>query len=272
MTIAVTGASGHLGRRVTELLLDRVDPDEVVLLTRDPGSVTGAQVRRADFDEPESLAAALDGVDRVLLVSTVDLERRAGQHRAAIDAAVAAGVRHVIYTSVSNPSEDNPAAVVPSHRETEAALRDSGLAWTFLRNNIYAEYQAPTVAQAAATGRLYTSAGDGRIAYVSREDGAAVAAAVVAGEGHEGQAYGITGPEAVSAYDLAALAGRPVEVVQVDDDQLIAGMIGAGVPEPGARVLATFHRAAREGSLATVTTAVEDLTGRPPRSIRDVLA
>jgi NAD(P)H dehydrogenase (quinone) len=270
MTIAITGASGHLGRRVTELLHDRLD--DLVLLTRTPENVSGGEARRADFDEPESLADAFAGVERVLLISAHDLARRAGQHRAAIDAAKAAGVRHVIYTSVSNPSADNPAAVAPSHRATEQALRDSGLAWTFLRNNIYAEYQAPTVAQAAASGRLVTSAGDGRIAYVSREDCAAVAAAVLAGDGHEGRAYDITGPEAVSAYELAALAGPDVEVVQVDDDALIAVMTATGIPEDGARVLASFHRAAREGSLAAVSTAVEDLTGRPPRALGDVLS
>src|ERR671934_40723 len=105
MTVAVTGASGHLGRRVADLLLDRLDPAEVVLLTRSPEHLSayaerGAQVRRADFDEPESLPEALAGTDRVLLISAVDLERRVGQHKAALGAAKAAGARHVLYTSI----------------------------------------------------------------------------------------------------------------------------------------------------------------------------
>jgi len=268
VTIAITGASGHLGRAVTA----RLDPAGLVLLTRTPQNLEarGAQVRRADFDEPDSLVAAFAGVDRVLLISAHDIQRRAGQHKAAIDAAKAAGVRHVIYTSIVNPSEDNPAAVAPSHRATEEALRASGLAWTFLRNNIYAEFQGPVVAQARESGRLFTSVGEGRIAFVSREDCAAAAAAVLAQDGHEGQAYDITGPEALGAGDLAALGGA--EVVQVDDDALIAGMVAAGIPEPGARVLASIHRAGREGCLGDVSSAVQDLTGTPPKPLRDVLA
>lgn len=281
MTVAVTGASGHLGRKVADLILDRLDPDEVVLLTRAPETLRahaarGAQVRRADFDDPGTLARAFAGVDRVLLISAVDLDRRVAQHRAAIDAARAAGARHVIYTSIPIPTEENPAAVTPSHRATEQALRDSGLAWTFLRNNLYAEYQVPVVAQAIAAGRLVTSSGAGRIAYVSRDDCAAAAAAVLAENGHEGRAYDITGPQAVGAEELAALAaelsGRPVEVVHVDDDAMIAGMIAGGVPEPGARVIVSFAGAARQGVLGTVTGAVRDLTGTAPRSLRDVLA
>jgi NAD(P)H dehydrogenase (quinone) len=263
MTLAITGASRHLGRAVAA----RLEGADLVLLTRTPENLPGA--RRADFDDPDSLAEAFAGVDRLLLISAVDLERRAAQHRAAIDAAVAAGVRHVVYTSVANPVEDNPAAVVPSHRATEEALRASGMAWTFLRNSIYADYQAPVVAQARASGQLVTSIGDGGIAFVAREDCAAVAAAVLAQDGHEGRAYDITGPEAVGAAGLAELAGA--EVVQVDDETLIAGMVAAGVPESGARVLASFHRAGREGYLGSVSSAVQALTGSPPRSLREVI-
>jgi NAD(P)H dehydrogenase (quinone) len=265
LSIALTGASGHLGRSVAA----RLEAADVVLLTRTPEALEG-KARRADFDDPDSLAAAFEGVDRLLLISAHDLERRTAQHLAAIEAAKAAGVRHVVYTSVPNPTEDNPAAVVPSHRATEEALRASGMAWTMLRNNIYAEFQAPVVAQARAAGALYTSIGDGRIAFVSREDCAAAAAAVLTQDGHEGQAYDITGPEAVGAADLAALAGA--EVVPIDDDAVIAGMIAAGVPEPSARVLTSIHRAGREGFLGTVSGAVRDLTGTEPRSLREVLS
>jgi NAD(P)H dehydrogenase (quinone) len=119
--------------------------------------------------------------------------------------AAAAGVRHMLYTSIQNPSEDNPAAAAPSHRATEEALRDSGLAWTFLRNNRYAEYQVPVVAQAIASGQLVTSAGEGRTAYVSRDDCARAAAAVLTQDGHEGQAYDM-GPV---SNDVEELTGAP---------------------------------------------------------------
>ncbi len=211
----------------------------------------------------------------MLLISAVDLGRRAGQHRAAIEAAEAAGVRHVLYTSIPNP-ESGTAAAAPSHLATEQALRDSGLAWTFLRNNLYAEFQVPVVAQAIESGRLVTSAGDGRTAYVSRDDCAAAAAAVLVQDGHAGRAYDITGPDAIGPQELAALAaelgGRPVEVVQVDDDALIAGMVGSGTPEFVARIVASFPAAAREGLLGSVSSAVEDITGMPARSLRDVVA
>jgi NAD(P)H dehydrogenase (quinone) len=280
MTVAVTGASGHLGRKVADLVLDRLDAADVVLLTRTPEALgayaeRGAVVRHADFDEPASLAEAFAGVERALLISALDLERRIGQHTAAIDAARAAGVRHMLYTSISGADDGNPAAAAPSHHATEQALRDSGFAWTLLRNNLYAEYQVPVVEQAIASGQLVTSAGDGRVAYVSRDDCAAAAAAVLVQEGHERQAYDITGPEAIGPQELAALAtelgGLPVEVVAVDDEALIAGMVAGGLPEPAARTLTSFAVAAREGFLGRVSNAVEQLTGRPPRSLRDVV-
>ena len=279
MAVGVTGASGRLGQRVAELLLASIDPGDVVLLTRSPEALAryserGVVVRRADFDEPSSLSEAFTGVDRMLLISAVDLDRRASQHGAAIEAAGAAGVRHVLYTSIPHP-EGNPAAVAPSHLATEQALRESGLAWTFLRNNLYAEYQAPVVAQAIESGQYFTSAGDGRTAYVSRDDCAATAAAVLVQDGHEHQAYDITGPEAIGPNELAALAtelgGRPVEVVQVDDGALVARMVDAGVPEVAARVMVSFPAAARQGLLGSVSSAVKDLTGATATSPRDVV-
>ncbi|MET7455918.1 SDR family oxidoreductase [Streptomyces sp. NPDC005574] len=280
MKLAVSGASGHLGRQVTALLFDQVSPADVVLLTRSPDGLAdaaarGADVRPADFNDPAGLAVALAGVERLLLISTDAVGQSVAQHRSAIDAAVAAGVKHVIYTSLYRPEKGNPAAAADAHRETEEALRASPLAWTFLRNNLYAENQIQTVAQAVASGRLVTNAGDGAIAYVAREDCAAAAAAVLTSEGHAGVAYDITGPAAVSAADLAALGttltGAPVEVVQVDDDALIAGLVAAGLPEPVAPWIASFGVASREGWLDQPSTAVQDLTGRAPVSLRDVL-
>jgi NAD(P)H dehydrogenase (quinone) len=279
MTVAVTGASGHLGRRVADLLLERLDPSEVVLLTRTPEALAsyserGAVVRYADFDEPATLGEAFSATERALLISALDFARRSGQHGAAIEAAKAAGVRHVIYTSIPEP-EGNPAAAAPSHLATEVAARESGLAWTFLRNSLYADFQVPVLAQAIASGQLVTSAGDGRVAYVARDDCAAAAAAVLTQDDHEGMTYDITGPEAIGPQDVAALAaelrGRPVEVVSVDDDALVAGMIEAGAPEAVARIRLSFVVAAREGFLDSVTSAVQDITGNAPMSLRQVV-
>lgn len=284
--LAITGASGQLARRVAELVIERRGGAAgLILVTRTPEALAdlaarGADVRRGDFDEPQGLRQALAGAERLLLVSAVDLARRAQQHRSAIEAAAAAGVRHVIYTSCLSPEPPNPAAVAPSHHATELALREQGLAWTILRNSLYAEYQASEAARAAATGALVHNRGDGRIAYVSREDCAAAAAAVLADAGHEGRIYDITGPEAASCAQLAALyaelSGRAVENVPLDDEAFIARLLGKEADTEhlryGAELVASFGRAIREGFFAAESDAVERLTGRPPRRLRDVLA
>ncbi len=280
MTIAITGASGPLGRASTGFLLQAVDPREVVLTTRHPDSLAelaarGADVRRADFADPRTLATAFKGVDRLLLISTDAIGSRLDQQRAAISAAADAGVRHVVYTSVPEPVPANPALVVADHAGTEQALRDSGLRWTVLRNNLYAHMQVPVIEQAVASGRLVTNGGTGATAYVTREDCAAAAAAVLTQEGHEGQAYDITGPEALSAVDLVALAreigGRDVELVSVDDAASTAGLRAAGLPDETAELVTSFGAATRGGFLANVSSAVADLTGHTPKALADVV-
>ena len=279
MSIVITGASGQLGRSTAELVLGRVPASEVILTSRLPEDLSdlaerGAEVRKADFERPETLVGAFEGGEKLLLISTPDLDRRAAQHRAAIEAARVAGVRHVSYTSYLNPVEENPAAITPSHRDTEEALRESGLDWTALRNAFYAEYQVPAGAQAIATGRLVHNNGEGRTAYVSREDCAAAAAAVLTTGGHEGRAYDITGPQPLGQDDVAALlsevSGRPVEAVALDDEEFVRGLAAAGMPEPVAREISTYGRAIREDYLGKASEAVEFLTGRPPRSLREV--
>lgn len=281
MTIAITGASGQLGRLTAEALLDRVDPSDLVLVTRTPDAIAdlaerGADVRAGDFDDPASLASAFEGVERLLLISASIIGNRVHQHRAAIDAAVAAGVRSVAYTGGANPSHSNPAAAMRDHRETEEALLASGLAWTFLRNGIYADSLLTGAAAVVASGQLVTNAGDGRTAYVARPDCAAAAAAILTADGHDNKAYDITSADALSPADVAALfaelSGQPVEPVYLTDDEWIAAMVEhAGMPEPLAQVIATFGIAARQGYLAAVSTTVEDLTGRPPVSVRAVI-
>ena len=271
MSIAVTGASGQLGTLVAQQLVTLTDPSNVVLISRSPEKITafeGVQTRRGDFSDPSTLADAFAGVDTLLLISTDDVDDRLEGQVAAIKAAEQAGVQRIVYTSVSRPEETNPAQVVPSHAGTEQALRDSGVAWTFLRNNLYSDMQRGTIDAAAATGQLVTNIGDGRTAYVTREDCAAVAAAALVQDGHENVAYDVTGPDAIGADDLAALAskvsGSEVTVVQVDDATLSAGLVEhAGLPDFVADLLASFGAATRQGYLGEVTTVVEDLTGRP---------
>jgi NAD(P)H dehydrogenase (quinone) len=281
MSIVITGASGKLGRLTAEAVAENVSPSDVVLVTRRPDAVSdlaqrGFRVRAGDFDDPASLPPAFDGGERLLIISADVIGRRVAQHRAAIDAAVAAGVRWAAYTGGINPSDSNPGAAAREHRATEEALRDSGLAWTFLRNSIYAEALVGSAGPALASGSLVTNAGDGRTAYVSRADCAAAAAAVLTSDGHDGKEYDITGPETLGEHDVAALyaelGGGPVEPVFLDDEAWVAAMVEhAGLPEPVARTYATFGAAARRGYAAVVSSAVEDLTGRPPRTVREVL-
>jgi NAD(P)H dehydrogenase (quinone) len=282
MSIVITGASGQFARGVVESALERVDPADLILVTRTPDALAeyarrGAQVRRGDFDDPYTLADAFAGGTRMLLTSTDALGVRVPQHHAAIDAAMAAGVRFVAYTSIVNPVDANPAGVVSEHLPTEEKLRESGVEWAFLRNSIYADLEAGNLEAARATGKLVTNAGPGRIAYVARADCAAAAAAVITGDGHAGKAYDITGPELLDADARATvfadLIGAPVDVVQVDDEAFAAGVAEAtGLPIEAGRLYASFGRAAREGQLDALTTTVQDLTGRRPRTLLDVLA
>jgi NAD(P)H dehydrogenase (quinone) len=285
MSTVITGASGHLGRRVVELLLDEhgIAPSELILVTRSPDRLSdfaerGAQVRAGDFDDPEGLPAAFAGGERMLLISADQIGQRIRQHTGAVGAARAAGVTHIAYTSFLNTDvDDNPAAIAPEHRATEEAIRAAGLIFTFLRNGIYAEVQTGDAAAALATGRLVTNAGEGRAAYVSRDDCAAVAAAVVADpSSHENATYDVTGPLLLDARALAALyaeiGGEPVEPFLVDDATFTQGLVEhAGMPQPVAEAYATFGAAIRAGLLDVRTDVVERLTGHAPRTLREVL-
>lgn len=281
MSIAISGASGNLGRRTAELLLEQVDSSQVVLLTRTPSKLDdlaarGATVRASDFADPAGVEAALAGVEKLLIVSTDTIGDRVEQQKAAIAAAKAAGVRHVVYTSAPQPSADSPSVVVREHHATEEAARASGLAYTFLRNNLYSEFQIAAGVGAVAGGAVYSNKGGRGVAYVTREDCAAAAAAVLAGGAeHENVTYEITGAEAISDERLAELyaqvAEQPIGVVEVDDAALTAGMIAGGVPEFMAPILVGFGEAARLGKLELVSTAVADLTGKAPTSLASVL-
>ncbi len=181
--IVVTAATGQLGRLVVEDLLTRVPADTIVAAVRAPAKAAdlaerGVQVREADYDRPETLTAALDGADKVLLISGSDVGRRIPQHQAVVDAATKAGVSLLAYTSAPR-ADTTPLAVGPEHKATEEAIKASGLTYSILRNGWYNENYVQTAQQAAATGTLLGSARDGRVASASRADFAAAAATVL---------------------------------------------------------------------------------------------
>jgi NAD(P)H dehydrogenase (quinone) len=281
VSVIVTGAAGHLGRLVAEQLLERLAPEDLVLVTRRPEALRqlrarGADVRYGDFDDPASLRDAFAGGDRMLLISTDAFGRRVRQHRAAIDAAATAGVGHVVFTSNVNPVAGNPVgANAWEQGRTEAMLKRSGPAWTVLRFGSFAELVLPPAATAVQNGRLITNSGDGRIVPVSRRDCAEAAAITLTTDGHTGKTYEITGPQALSPSDLAELyadlSGRPVKVLQLSDTTLIWVLAGIGTPMPIARSLTAFGRAVRQGYFDVVDPAFERLARRPPVTLRDVL-
>jgi NAD(P)H dehydrogenase (quinone) len=284
MKLAITGASGQLARRTADRVLESAAPEDLILATRTPGALAsftarGVDVRRADFSEPQSLGAAFSGAERLLLVSATDLGRRTAQHRTAIEAAKAAGVRHVIYTSGLKPEPPNPALVAASHHATEQLLTQSGLAWTILRNSLYADYQVPEAQRALATGELVHNRGGGAVAYVARDDCAAAAAAVLLQEGHDRAVYDITGRERFTADALAALyaelGGRAVHARELDDAAFVATLVGGATGDDhlryGAELVASFGRSIREGYMDACTDAVATLTGREPQPLRQVV-
>lgn len=283
MKLIITGGSGQLAQRAAELLLAKIAPQDLILTTRTPAGLRslaerGVIVRQADFAAPQTLRAAFAGGERMLLVSATDLGLRTAQHRDAIDAAKAAGVRHIVYTSGLRPEPPNPAVVAPSHNATEQAVMQSGMGWTILRNSLYADYQIPEASKAIAAGALIHNRGAGKVAYVAREDCAAVAAAVLAAS-HVGKCYDVTGPRAYAAADLAALygelGGRLVVERSVSDAELVAGIVGTAAGDDhlryGAELVASFGRSIREGYMDVRTDHVARLTGRPPKSLRQVL-
>lgn len=280
MTIALTGATGHLGTLVLQELLTTTSAGEVVAIARnaakaEPLAELGVQVRVADYDDPQTLPAALDGVDRLLLISGSEVGRRVAQHAAVIDAAQAAGVGFVAYTSLLG-IEDTINPLEPEHAATEAYLRGSGLPFALLRNGWYNENYTPVVQQAAATGAIVGSAGQGRTASAARADYAAAAAIVLAGPGHAGAVYELSGDTAWTGDDLAALvaqhSGRPVAYENVTPAEHERILIEAGVPEQGAGFAVAIDAAVARGDLGAVNGRLSGLIGRPATPIEQLVA
>lgn len=280
--VAVTGASGQLGRRVVELLLEQ-GAGKVIAVTRTPDKLAdlagkGAEVRQGDFDHPKELERAFAGIDRVLIVSSDALGRPRGRHAHhadAVKAAENAGVTHAAYTSYIGPRPTTSLSVQNDHFQTELAIAQSSMTWTFLRNNMYTDMLLYGLPHAIASGQLFTATGNGGRSYVTREDcaRAAVGALLSDFEGH--RILDITGPGAVTQDEIAVIAsdiaGKPVKHVALSPADMKKGMIASGMPEMFAEVMLEFDTMTAEGYLAVVTPTMKELTGREPTSVRTFL-
>lgn len=280
MSVAVTGATGHYGQLVIEHLLARgAAPGEIVALVRDPAKAAtlagaGVVVRAFDYDRPEDLAQALAGVQSLLLVSGTAMGRRVAQHSAVIDAAKAAGVSRVLYTSAPK-ADDSTNPVAPEHKATEEYLADSGVPHVVLRNGWYHENYLPTLQTAAQSGEVLTAAGDGRVASASRSDLAEAAAAVLLGDS-AGRTYELTGDVAWSfddlAADLASVLGREVVAHHVSSAEEAAILTSAGLDAGTVGFITGVDAAIAAGDLGGVTGELSTLIGHPTAPIIDTLS
>lgn len=280
-TLAVTGATGHLGRLAVESLLARGVPAEsVVAVVRSPEkaqylAARGVQVRHGDYDDPQSLAAAFAGVSKLLLVSASEPGKRVPQHRNAIEAAVAAGVGFVAYTSILN-ADTTKMLLADEHKATEELIRASGLRFALLRNGWYFENYTERLEPVFEHGALLGAAGDGLLAAATRADYAEAAAAVMTGPDLTAGVFELGGDRpftlAALAAEIAAQSGKPVGYQDLPVDEYAKILVSVGVPEGFAHILADSDLGIARGDLTTDSGDLHGLIGRPTTSLADAVA
>jgi NAD(P)H dehydrogenase (quinone) len=283
--IAVTGATGHLGRLVVTGLLDAgVPAGKIVAVVRTPEkaadlAASGVQVRQADYTDEAALAQALTDVDRLLLVSGSEVGQRVAQHTNVLQAAKGAGVQLVVYTSAPK-ADDTPLPLAPEHIATERLIADFGLQAVVLRNNWYLENYDQQIRQAAETGELSGSSGEGRIAAATRADFAAATVAVLTAEQPQPGIVELGGDQAFTLAELAATVaaqtGREVTYRDLTAEEHVSSLLAAGLPEGTAQFVVGLDQSIAQGALDTGSTALSQLTGRPTTTlaehVRTVLA
>ncbi|GGR12525.1 SDR family oxidoreductase [Deinococcus ruber] len=274
--IAITGATGHLGHLTIEALLNSGTPaSQIVAIVRSPEKATelaakGVQVRQGDYLHPETLPAALAGVEKLLLISSNDFNDRVGQHRRVIEAAKQAGVKLLAYTSLLR-ADTSKLSLAADHKATEEALRASGVPFVFLRNGWYLENYNP--AQAAETGAVLGSAGEGRVSAAARADYAAAAAAVLTQPNQENKIYELGGDSAFTlgelAAEVAAQSGKAVTYQNMPEAAYAQLLLSFGVPTPVAHMLADSDTGLEQGELYTDSRDLSTLIGRPTKTLQE---
>jgi NAD(P)H dehydrogenase (quinone) len=277
MKLLVTGATGKLGSKIVNVLLAKVPADQLAVSVRNPEKAEdlrakGVDVRHGDFDQPETLAAAFKGIDRLLIISADgDTETRIRQHNNAVNAAKNAGVSFIAYTSIANAQESTN-FLAEVHKATEIAIQKTGIPYSFLRNNWYLENELSTIQGVQGGAPWVTSAGSGKVGWALQQDYAEAAAEVLAGEGHENTIYELSG-KPLSQEEIAAavsqVIGKEVPVQHVDDSKYAEIMTQAGIPDFVVPMLVAIQKDIREGTLDIESNDFEKLLGRSETPVVD---
>jgi NAD(P)H dehydrogenase (quinone) len=293
MKILVTGASGPFSRAATQLLLKTVPANQLILMSRRPEALSelakaGCEVRYGDFEKPDSVEAAARGAQRMLMISGHKVGYRVEQHSNAIDAAKRAGVKRIVYTSYYGSDADNTAMVCQDHYGTEQKLMSSGLAWTALRDGMYADTMAnAAVPLALRTGQWFTCSDEGKVSFVDRNDCVTCAVVVLTTPGHENRTYNITGTDVWSFRDVAKLVteltGKPIEIVNHSEADHYAYLAKLGIPKDSTQEfnkdgiawsaddMVSFEREMRKGKFAIQSGDIRLITAAEPKSFRDFM-
>ncbi|GGW26948.1 SDR family oxidoreductase [Vreelandella hamiltonii] len=277
--IVVTGATGQLGGLVIDALVKRVPAEHIVAAVRNvekaqPLAELGVHVRQANYDDPDSWQAALQGAEKVLLISSSEIGQRVDQHRAVIEAAKRQGVALLAYTSLLH-ADSSPLGLAQEHRETEALIHASGVPYVLLRNGWYTENYTQGAPGAVAQGALFGCADEGRIASAGRADYAEAAAIVLASDQHREPVYELAGDSAYTLGELAAViarqSGQRVDYVNVSEADYVSALQQAGLPKEFASVLADADRGVAKGALLDEGRQLSQLLGRPTLSLEEAV-
>ena len=277
MKIAITGATGQLGQLVVNSLKNKIPSADVIALVRSSKKAAnlGVEVREADYDQPETLETALSGIDTLLLISGSEVGKRAVQHHNVIEAAKKNGVKWIVYTSLLH-ADTSSLSLAEEHLATEADLKNSGIAFTLLRNGWYTENYAGSIPGALAGGAFIGSVGEGKISSAARADYADAAVAVLTSEGQEGKMYELAGDEAWTLSDLAAeisrQTGKEIPYVNMSQTEYATALIGFGLPEGLAHAIAGWDVSASKGDLFDDGSQLSQLIGRPTTPLSAVVA
>ncbi|OXB07756.1 SDR family oxidoreductase [Flavobacterium pectinovorum] len=282
--ILVTGATGHLGSAVVDNLLERIPVADIVALARDTEkakalTAKGVAVIAADYDNYDSLVSAFRGIEKLYFVSSSDIVNRLAQHQNVVNAAMEAGVKHIIYTSAQRKLEDGSSAiafVADAHWKTDQMIKDSGLEFTILKHGLYSDilpmFMGPDVIN---SGTIFLPAGSGSSSYVSRSDLAKAASIILTNAGHEGKIYEFGGKESVSFHDIAELlselSGKKIQYVSPSQEDFVIQLQNFGVAAQDIEGLATFCAAIAQGEFDSPSFDLEKILGGEPQTVREFL-